>query len=153
LKNSNRILGTGGIATTIQIIGARNCICWGRAGTRRRTLGGYALTDAVKSFSSGTASANSQKSFAHTSGNTRIHHHKQENGMVQVWAKDAAMAALLTHPISKVGFADPSQPANWPDDQFTARRIRDGDVTTTDPNAESRSGEHHRRKKDDHTHD
>jgi hypothetical protein len=61
--------------------------------------------------------------------------HKQENVMVQVWAKDAAMAALLTHPLTKVGFTDPSLPANWPDDQFTARRIRDGDVTTTDPNA------------------
>ena len=74
--------------------------------------------------------------------------------MVQVWAKNAAMAALLTHPLTKVGFTDPSLPANWPDDQFTARRIRDGDVTTTDPNAESQEhrGEHHRKKRDEGNH-
>lgn len=59
--------------------------------------------------------------------------------MVQVWAKDAAMAKLLTHPITKTGFIDPAKSANWPDDSFTHRRIRDGDVTTTDPGAESRA--------------
>jgi hypothetical protein len=40
------------------------------------------------------------------------------------------MAKLLKHPINKQGFRDVNTPAEWPADQFTTRRIADGDVLT-----------------------
>jgi hypothetical protein len=55
--------------------------------------------------------------------------------MVQVRAKNAEMAKLLKHPISKVGFVDANQPAYWPDDSFTARRVADGDVVLVEDSA------------------
>jgi hypothetical protein len=51
-----------------------------------------------------------------------------------VWPKDETMRKLLRHPSNQVGFR-PEGPIDWPDDTFTARRIADGDVLTSDPNA------------------
>lgn len=53
----------------------------------------------------------------------------KETKMVRVLPKDETMAKLLKHPVNKVGFRDANTAANWPDDSFTKRRIRDGDVT------------------------
>jgi len=56
--------------------------------------------------------------------------------MPKVLPKDDAMRKLLKHPI---GGAFPEEgPANWPDDQFTTRRLRDGDVTLAEPKAEQK---------------
>ncbi len=58
-----------------------------------------------------------------------------------VWPKDEKTRKILRHPqgSSRGGYdswlAFPSEgPADWPNDQFTARRIADGDVLTEDPN-------------------
>jgi hypothetical protein len=58
--------------------------------------------------------------------------------MVKVYPKDAEMAKILKHPISKTGFNsdDLAMGVNWPDDSFTARRVRDGDVNVDPPVAE-----------------
>jgi hypothetical protein len=49
---------------------------------------------------------------------------------MKVYAKNEEMAKLLKHPINKQGFRDVNTPAEWPADQFTTRRIEDGDVLT-----------------------
>jgi hypothetical protein len=46
---------------------------------------------------------------------------------MQVVPKNDEMRKLLKHP-SGVGFREKG-PANWPNDSFTARRVRDGDIT------------------------
>jgi hypothetical protein len=53
--------------------------------------------------------------------------------MAKVWLQNQDVLKYLKHPVSKVGFRDANSPAIWPDDSFTARRIRDGDVTIVDP--------------------
>jgi hypothetical protein len=52
---------------------------------------------------------------------------------MRVWAANEDMVKLLKHPISKVGFVDLNTGVNWPQDTFTTRRIRDGDVKTSAP--------------------
>jgi hypothetical protein len=46
---------------------------------------------------------------------------------VRVKAKNETLAKYLKHP-SKIGFS-PDGTSTWPNDQFTKRRIRDGDIT------------------------
>jgi len=46
---------------------------------------------------------------------------------IPVWAKSDAIAAVLKHP-NGVGFDPANNSASWPDDQFTQRRLADGDV-------------------------
>ena len=48
--------------------------------------------------------------------------------MARVLAANDEMVKALTHPITRVGFVDTATAVTWPDDQFTARRIIDGDV-------------------------
>ena len=60
---------------------------------------------------------------------------------MKVWAANEDMQKLLKHPISKVGFRDMNSPANWPDDAFTRRRIRDGDVTLEQPKKKEKEKE------------
>jgi hypothetical protein len=55
--------------------------------------------------------------------------------VAKVWLKNQDVLKYLKHPVSKVGFRDANAYAIWPDDSFTARRIRDGDVTIEDPGA------------------
>jgi hypothetical protein len=50
---------------------------------------------------------------------------------MKVFPKDETIRRLISHP-SGVPFRKDG-PAEWPDDSYTARRIRDGDVTTSDP--------------------
>jgi len=52
--------------------------------------------------------------------------------MVRVICKNEEYAKVLKHPLTKVGFADTSTSVNWPDDAFTKRRIKDGDVVVED---------------------
>ena len=52
---------------------------------------------------------------------------------MKVFLKNEAVLKFLKHPVSKVGFRDMTSGVNWPEDSFTARRIRDGDVTTDEP--------------------
>jgi len=52
---------------------------------------------------------------------------------MKVWAANEDMLKYLKHPITKVGFIDMNTPANWPNDSFTYRRIRDGDVLVDQP--------------------
>lgn len=47
--------------------------------------------------------------------------------MVKVTAKNETIAKLIKHPNGK-SFKDDGT-AEWPDDQFTKRRLRDGDIT------------------------
>lgn len=53
--------------------------------------------------------------------------------MVKVWPKDDVMRKHLRHPADRAGFRAEG-PADWPYDQFTTRRIEDGDVVLSDPN-------------------
>lgn len=50
---------------------------------------------------------------------------------MKVWPKNDGLRKWLKHPTG-VGFRE-SGPATWPSDAFTTRRIRDGDVTTSEP--------------------
>ncbi len=53
--------------------------------------------------------------------------------MVLVWPKDDVMRKHLKHPHNNVSFREQG-PIDWPDDQFTHRRLEDGDVLLNDPN-------------------
>jgi hypothetical protein len=56
---------------------------------------------------------------------------------VKVWPKNDHIRGLLKHPAGVAFSADPqADPAEWPDDQFTTRRIADGDILTEAPKAE-----------------
>ena len=50
--------------------------------------------------------------------------------MTTVWPKNEAVRAVLRH-TNGIGFASTGS-ASWPDDPFTRRRIRDGDVVLTE---------------------
>jgi hypothetical protein len=53
--------------------------------------------------------------------------------MPRVKAANENMAKYLKHPITKLGFAgNMAVSVNWPDDTFTNRRIRDGDVVVVE---------------------
>ena len=57
--------------------------------------------------------------------------------MPRVKAGNEDMAKHLRHPITKLGFAgDINATVNWPDDTFTNRRIRDGDVVVVEDQPE-----------------
>jgi hypothetical protein len=53
--------------------------------------------------------------------------------MVKVYATSDEMVKALKHPLTKQGFVSKEAAVNWPDDTFTRRRIRDGDVSTDAP--------------------
>jgi hypothetical protein len=50
---------------------------------------------------------------------------------MKVWPTSDKVRQVLKHP-ARGGFRDHG-PADWPDDTFTYRRIKDGDVTTKEP--------------------
>jgi hypothetical protein len=54
-----------------------------------------------------------------------------DNG-IQVWARTAELAAIIKHPTG-AGFRDIEEPVTWPYDQFTLRRLEDGDVLDHPP--------------------
>jgi len=51
---------------------------------------------------------------------------------MKVWPKNADMRRLLKHPTGGA-FRFPEGPEDWPDDTFTHRLVRDGDLLTEDP--------------------
>lgn len=52
---------------------------------------------------------------------------------MRVWPTSEAIRKILKHPCG-IGFGDTmSESADWPEDQWTTRRIQDGDVTTQAP--------------------
>jgi hypothetical protein len=53
---------------------------------------------------------------------------------MKVWPKNADLRRLLKHPTAG-GFRFPEGPEDWPDDSFTYRLVRDGDLTTEEPAA------------------
>ena len=53
---------------------------------------------------------------------------------IQVWPANDTMRRILRHPVGG-GFTGNDGCGNWPNDQFTARRLRDGDITETAPTA------------------
>ncbi len=55
---------------------------------------------------------------------------------MKVWPKNDDVRKILKHP-NGVGFREHG-PIDWPDDSFTHRRIRDGDVLTEDPTPQSK---------------
>jgi hypothetical protein len=57
---------------------------------------------------------------------------------MRVFAANEAMVKYLKHPISKIGFVDMAIGVNWPNDSFTIRRIRDGDVTVEKKKTEAK---------------
>lgn len=65
--------------------------------------------------------------------------------MPRVKAANENMVKYLKHPISKVGFTDMNTAVNWPNDSFTARRIRDGDVVVVE---EHKAKEHRDKRRD-----
>jgi hypothetical protein len=76
--------------------------------------------------------------------------------MAKVWLKNQEVLKYLKHPVSKTGFRDANAYAVWPDDSFTARRIRDGDVTIEDPGAAAKKheqDEQQRREREQHQHE
>jgi hypothetical protein len=50
---------------------------------------------------------------------------------MQVWPKDEHIRKIIRHPIA--GAFGVEGPSVWPDDQYTSRRIADGDVLTEPP--------------------
>ena len=52
---------------------------------------------------------------------------------MQVWPTSETAAKFLKHPRGQVGFRSANDPAEWPDDSYTARRLRDGDISLTQP--------------------
>jgi hypothetical protein len=57
---------------------------------------------------------------------------------MKVWPKNDEIRRVIYHPTGNIHF--PAEgPSDWPEDQYTARRIRDGDVTASDPGAERHS--------------
>jgi hypothetical protein len=55
----------------------------------------------------------------------------QPEGTVQVWPKNEQIRKIIRHPTA--GAFGVEGPSVWPDDQYTARRIADGDVLTEAP--------------------
>jgi hypothetical protein len=53
---------------------------------------------------------------------------------VRVLPKNEEFRKFLVHPLNNVGFRDKGA-IEWPLDQFTLRRLRDGDITLEDPKA------------------
>lgn len=47
---------------------------------------------------------------------------------MRVKAANDEMARILKHGVTGVGFVDINTSADWPEDTFTQRRIRDGDI-------------------------
>lgn len=58
--------------------------------------------------------------------------------MTKVYAKDASIQKHIKHPNGK-SFRDDGS-AEWPNDQFTKRRIKDGDVTMEAPDPPPEEG-------------
>jgi hypothetical protein len=52
---------------------------------------------------------------------------------MQVWAKNEEMQKILVHPVAGGFGPDLATPADWPDDQFTTRRLKDGDILLQAP--------------------
>jgi hypothetical protein len=63
---------------------------------------------------------------------------------MKVYAKNDDIKKNIKHPTGPIRFNEDGS-ANWPDDQFTRRRIRDGDVTTEPPTPPEGQSRHHRR--------
>jgi hypothetical protein len=60
----------------------------------------------------------------------------RSTAMVKVWPKNEDIRKFIKHPTGIAFSPDGStDPAEWPDDQFTTRRIMDGDVLTSAPEA------------------
>jgi hypothetical protein len=57
---------------------------------------------------------------------------------MKVFPKNDEMRKVLRHP--GAGPFPVEGAADWPDDSFTHRRIKDGDVTTEAPKAEEKKG-------------
>jgi len=66
---------------------------------------------------------------------------------MKVWPRDDNMRKFLFHPVTKIRFPkEGGGPAEWPDDQFTRRRIRDGDVTIEESATSAGESEPHNRR-------
>jgi hypothetical protein len=58
--------------------------------------------------------------------------------MVNVWPKNDDIRKLIRHPTGVAFSPDAANdPAIWPDDQYTTRRLADGDVLTSAPAAKA----------------
>ena len=53
---------------------------------------------------------------------------------MKVWPKTEELRKLLRHPTAG-GFRTPDGHEDWPDDSFTYRLVRDGDLLTEQPGA------------------
>jgi hypothetical protein len=56
---------------------------------------------------------------------------------MKVWLCNEALRGVLRHP--GAGPFPTEGPADWPDDSFTYRRIKDGDVSTEESKAGSKT--------------
>jgi hypothetical protein len=69
----------------------------------------------------------------------RVHQMKVRPG-IRVEPANDDMRRLLVHP--RVGHFRKEGSMEWPDDSFTHRRLRDGDVKRVEQKAEHKDGEH-----------
>jgi hypothetical protein len=60
---------------------------------------------------------------------------------MKVKAKNETIAKFIRHPSG--GSFQSDGTANWPNDQFTKRRIRDGDITVVEAHEEQQSVRQH----------
>jgi len=51
---------------------------------------------------------------------------------MNVWPKNEILRNILKHPVAG-GFIPPDGPGDWPNDSFTHRLVRDGDLLTKAP--------------------
>jgi len=59
--------------------------------------------------------------------------------MVKVLPANEQMMKILKHGVTHVGFTSMDQPVDWPEDTFTHRRVRDGDVKLADSEKKSKN--------------
>lgn len=54
-----------------------------------------------------------------------------------VYLKNKDHLSTLRHPVGNIGFIDMDTPANWPDDAYTYRRLKDGTVEAREEKPQS----------------
>lgn len=67
-------------------------------------------------------------------GRVRVGGYKRPG--IRVEPKNEDLRRVMFHPVGKIKFRSTGS-VEWPDDQFTRRRIRDGDVIVVESNGQS----------------
>jgi hypothetical protein len=70
---------------------------------------------------------------------------------VRVLPKNDVIRRDIVHPVNNIAFPPQGGSVEWPLDQFTNRRIRDGDVTIEEPKKEPVAAPHPSHRRTSHT--